>query len=257
MTATRGWPLERLAEVRIATMTLTRLPVGRVTDPAPGMAAAAWAFPLVGLFVGGISALGYSLAIAAQLPAAFAALVALTASLMISGALHEDGLADTADGLGGGRTRADKLAIMRDSHVGTYGVLALILSIALRGVCIASVSPAVAVCALIGLAAASRVSLVLALAAMPPARPEGLGKTASAVRLPSCLIALAIGSTALVMLTDAWPAIALAMLVGGLLLAWLALRAIGGQTGDILGALQQVTEIAGWAALVSWTAHVA
>ena len=255
MTAARSWPLERLAELRIAAMTLTRLPVGRVANPAPGIATAAWAFPLIGLVIGCFSALAYSLAVSVQLPPAFAALVALAAGILVTGALHEDGLADTADGLGGGRTRADKLAIMRDSHIGTYGVLALIIALALRGVCLATLPPAIALNALIALAAASRVGMVVALYALPPARPDGLGNAAAAVAPMPCLAAIAIGLTALVILTSAWPAIAVAMLAAGALLAWLAWRALGGQTGDILGALQQVTEIAGWTALVLWTAQ--
>lgn len=255
MTSTRSWPRQRLAELRIAAMTLTRLPVGRVTDPAPGIATAAWAFPLIGLVIGGLSALAYTLAITAQLPPAFAALVALAAGILVTGALHEDGLADTADGLGGGRTRADKLAIMRDSHIGTYGVLALILALALRGVCLATLPPAIALNALIALAAASRAGMVIALYALPPARTDGLGNAAAAVALVPCLAAVAMALTALVLLTGAWPAIAVAMLAAGALVAWLAWRALGGQTGDILGALQQVTEIAGWTALVLWTTH--
>ena len=254
MTAPRSWLPERFAEVQIALMTLTRLPAGRVRDPVPGMAGAAWAFPLIGLVVGAFSAIGYALAHAAHLPPAFAALVAIATGLVITGALHEDGLADTADGLGGGRDRARKLAIMRDSHVGSYGVLALILSIAMRGACIAAIaSPFIVACALVALAAASRTAIVIALFAMPAARSDGLGQAAADVDLTRCVTACVLGLGALTALTGAWPIIAIAMTAAGLFIGWIAWRHVGGQTGDVLGAIQQFTEIAGWAVIVSWS----
>lgn len=254
MSPPRGWLPERFAEMRIALMTLTRLPTGRVGDPVPSMAAAAWAYPLVGLLVGGVGALAYGLAVAAHLPPALAALAALAVGLIVTGAIHEDGLADTADGLGGGHDRARKLAILRDSHVGSYGILALILSLATRGVCIATVdAPVVVICALVALAAASRAAMVVALFAMPAARSDGLGQAASNVGLPRCMVGVAFGLAALVILTAAWPVIAIAMVAAGMLLGWLAWRQIGGQTGDVLGAIQQVTEIAGWVVIVSWS----
>ena len=257
MSAPRGWLLERVAEVQIALMTLTRLPAGRVLDPVPSMAAAAWAFPLVGILVGGLGAIGYALALAANLPPAFAALVAIAIAIIVTGAIHEDGLADMADGLGGGRDRAHKLAIMRDSHVGSYGILALLLALAMRGVCITTVGTPLAVaCAMVALAAASRAAMVVALFAMPPARSDGLGQAASEVGLWRCAVAVALGAAMLVGLASAWPLVAIAMIAVGALLAWLAWRHIGGQTGDVLGAIQQVTEIAGWAAILSWSSGI-
>ncbi|MGI9478169.1 MAG: adenosylcobinamide-GDP ribazoletransferase [Hyphomicrobiaceae bacterium] len=253
MSAGRGWLTARMAEMQIALTTLTRLPAGRISDPAPGMASAVWAFPLVGLLVGGIGALGYTLAYAAHVPPALAGLAALAAGLLATGALHEDGLADTADGLGGGRDRARKLAIMRDSHVGSYGMLALMLSLSTRGICIAAVgSPIAVTCALVAMAAASRTAMVIALFAMPAARSDGLGQAAANVDPARCAIAGVLGLAALTALVSPWPIAALAMTAVGCLAGWMAWRHVGGQTGDVLGAIQQTTEIAGWVVIVSW-----
>lgn len=258
MSAPRGVLAQRLAEAQIAVMTLTRLPVGRVGDPAPGIATATWAFPLVGLIIGGLSALAYCAALALYLPSALAAVVAIAVATFATGAIHEDGLADLADGLGGGRDRAGKLAIMRDSHVGTFGIVALVLSLAIRGVCIAAIAtPLTAVFALLAVAAASRAAMVVALIAMPPARSDGLGQAAAEVGGARCIVAVGLGLVALIVLIPLAPVVAAAMLVFGALPAWLAWRQIGGQTGDVLGAVQQLAEIGGWLAIVSLNAGLA
>ena len=121
----------RATEVQLALMLLTRLPAGRI-DPAPTIAAAAWAFPLAGAVVGVLQALVLIAAIGLGLPMAMAAGLALAAGVLATGGLHEDGLADCADGFGGGRSPARKLEIMRDSRIGSYGALALILGLGLR-----------------------------------------------------------------------------------------------------------------------------
>ncbi|MFY0610079.1 MAG: adenosylcobinamide-GDP ribazoletransferase [Hyphomicrobiaceae bacterium] len=254
MNVARDWVLQRLAEARIALMTLTRLPGGRVRPPVPATASTVWAFPLVGLIIGGLSATAYAVAHAAHLPPPLAAVVAIATGIALTGALHEDGLADTADGLGGGQDRIGKLAIMRDSHVGSYGILTLILSLAARAVCIAALdAPHVVAGAMIALASASRTAMVIGLFAMPSARTDGLGKSASGVAMPRCVIAGILGLVALAAFTSAWPIIAISMIVVGLILASLAWRQIGGQTGDVLGAIQQSTEIIGWVVIVSWS----
>ena len=116
----------------IATALLTRLPVGAETPGEPGaIAAAGWAFPLVGAGIGGLAALAFLLALLLGCGIPVAALLALLAGLALTGAFHEDGLADTADGFGGGKDREAKLAIMHDSRQGTFGILALILSLGL------------------------------------------------------------------------------------------------------------------------------
>ena len=120
----------RWVEIKLAFAVLTRLPCG----PEPGeqvqIGNAAWAFPLVGIAVGLISGSIY-LAATLVLPALPSAILAMIAAILATGALHEDGLADVADGFGGGTSRNDKLRIMRDSQVGSFGVVALVATLGL------------------------------------------------------------------------------------------------------------------------------
>src|SRR5579864_1747693 len=160
----------------IATAVLTRLPVGASHGAADGVAAAGWAFPLVGAGVGALSAGAYFVAQALGLSIAAAALLAVLAAVAVTGAFHEDGLADTVDGFGGGRTREAKLAIMRDSRHGTFGILALVLGIGLRAAALAAIGdPIHAGLALIAAHAVSRGALPPLMRLLPPARPDGLG----------------------------------------------------------------------------------
>src|SRR6185312_10180619 len=171
---------------------LTRLPLGRAQTDTPllSLADTVWAFPVVGLAIGGIA---YVIAFALGLPALAAALVAVATTALITGALHEDGLADTADGFGGGDTREAKLDIMRDSRIGTFGVIALILSIGLRTVAVADIATHWQVfVALIAAHALSRGVLPAALHRLDPARDDGLGAGAGRPKQNQVLIALAI-----------------------------------------------------------------
>ena len=243
----------RLAEVQVAVMLLTRLPAGRMAE-APTIGAAVWAFPIAGALVGGIAAVVLAGALAVGIAPPLAAGLALAAGILTTGGLHEDGLADVADGFGGGRDRARKLEIMRDSRIGSYGGLALILSLGLRWQAIAHLAadhPFMAISAVIALAVCSRVGLAFALLWMPAARSEGMGKMASATTLPCALAALAIGL--FIAMGILGPVLALwvmlAQIVVQFAFARLALRQIGGQSGDVLGAMQQLAEIAGWLVL--------
>ncbi|WP_095588541.1 adenosylcobinamide-GDP ribazoletransferase [Actibacterium ureilyticum] len=239
----------RLAELQVAVMLLSRLPAGRVGDDAPGMGRTAWAWPLVGALIGSITAGAYAACHALGLPAALAALVALSAGIFATGALHEDGLADLADGCGGGHDRARKLEIMRDSRIGSYGVLALILSVALRAGAMSTLAdPAQVALAAVGLAIVTRGWLPMWLYLLPPARDDGLGRGAAQVTKAAMGVALALGLAGLVL---AGPGAGLATLAGGAVVAGIAQRQLGGQTGDVLGAIQQVSEITGWLVLVA------
>ena len=156
----------RLTEVQVAFMLLTRLPAGRISGAAPSLADAVWAYPIVGVIVGSIGAAVLGGALALGLPATIAAVLGITACILATGGLHEDGLADLADGFGGGRDAARKLEIMRDSRIGSYGTLALILSLVLRVLALsaaAQVSGAAAMLALIAIEAASRAGLAVML----------------------------------------------------------------------------------------------
>jgi adenosylcobinamide-GDP ribazoletransferase len=173
-------------------------------------------------------------------------MLALAATAFVTGALHEDGLADTADGLGGGRTRERKLDIMRDSRIGTYGTCALILSFGLRWSALAAIAdPWKVAMALSAAHAAARAGVPAFMWLVPPARPDGL--SAAAGRPPTRSVAIALGLGALFLVCGFGPADAMIGLIllalTGLVLARLATRHIGGQTGDILGALEQIGEI--------------
>ncbi|MCV2867762.1 adenosylcobinamide-GDP ribazoletransferase [Defluviimonas sp. WL0002] len=240
----------RLDEVRLALMLLTRFPVGGFAGVVPSMSASAWAWPLAGVAVGAVAAGGLALAQGLGLPPPAAALLALAVGALCTGAMHEDGLADLADGFGGGATRERKLEIMRDSRIGSYGVVALVLSLGFRATAIAALFGGGAGWALIGLAAVTRAMLPTALVLLPAARSDGLGNAAVGDETPAipalavgflCLLPLGLGAAVVV-----FGAVALASVGLGLL----ARRQIGGQTGDVLGAMQQAGEIAGWAALL-------
>ncbi len=225
---------------------LTRLPLPTPAAQAGApLAEAGWAFPLVGVVVGLLSGLGYAIAVCLHLPPLAAALIALGVSVWLTGGLHEDGLADTADGLGGGSDAAEKLAIMRDSRIGTFGVLALIFSLGLRATAIAGVAasgPVVA--ALIAAHAVGRGLLPLVPRALVPARSDGLGAEAgtpsAAVAWSAAGLAAVIALFALDFLPGLTALIAAALVMSAR--AVLAQRQVGGYTGDVLGALEQSGE---------------
>ena len=224
----------RLAELQLAVMLLTRVPAGRMAQ-APTAAAAAWAFPLAGLLPG----LAGAALLASGLPGPLAAGLAVAAMVALTGALHEDGLADVADGFWGGRERARRLEIMRDSRIGSYGTLALILAIGLRWQAAMLAGPL----ALLVAAVASRVAPVVLMAVLPPARTDGMGHAARAVGAGRLAGAALIGLGPLLWLPGGLSALAAAA-AGVAALALIARRKIGGQTGDVLGAGQQLAEIA-------------
>jgi adenosylcobinamide-GDP ribazoletransferase len=234
----------RVEEARLALMLLTRLPAGRLADPAPTLAAARWAYPLVGLVVGGLAAAAQAGALALGFGPLVAALLALTVAALVTGALHLDGLADFADGIGGGRDRAHCLEIMRDSRIGSYGVIALVLALALAAAGLAELPEGAAPATLLLAATGSRLAMLVVLDRLPPARPDGLGRGASG----SAPLAWVPGAVVVAVLSlwigaGSLPALA-AMVVAAAVVARLAHRRIGGQTGDVLGATQVVAEVA-------------
>lgn len=225
----------------------TRLPVPGIAG-GRDFANAQWAAPVAGLAVGLIVGAVLLLARSLGVPAAISAVLALAAGIAVTGALHEDGLADVADGFGGGRTRDDKLAIMKDSRIGTYGVLALGLSLIARWSALAVLADAGGTVAMIAVAASHAAGRALVPAMMhrlPAARAGGVSAGIGAVGFRPALAAAALGALALL------PGGLAMALVGILVLAaiypgmeMLARRQIGGQTGDVLGALEQACETA-------------
>lgn len=236
-----------VADLRMAASFVTILPLASSKPAAEGgMARATWALPVAGLLVGLAGALVYKTAIRLGLTPNLAALLALTTTALITGALHEDGLADTADGLGGGRTRERKLEIMRDSRIGTYGVCALILSFGLRWSALATLAnPAPVMFALCAAHVGARAGLPAFMSLVPPARPDGLSAGAGTPPGRSIAIAFALGTLALALALGPAKALTAVILLSaaGFILARLAIRQIGGQTGDILGAFEQAGEI--------------
>lgn len=223
----------------------TRLPAA--SEPAVSFAQAQWAAPLAGAAVGALVGIVLLVATWLGLPAGLAAAAALAGGVAITGALHEDGLADVADGFGGGTTRDDKLAIMKDSRLGSYGAIALTLSLLARWSALAALavaSPALMVWTLIAVHSASRAPIPLFMAWLPAARPGGLAAGIGTVPATTGYTALAVGSVVLLPLGVGFTVIAVAVLaLVFLLLQRLAMRQIGGQTGDVLGALQQAGEV--------------
>lgn len=244
------------AELIAAFMLLTRLPIGdaqgrRAQD---AFAAAIWAYPVVGVAVGAIGAVAYFVCSRIDLPGSLAAIFCLGAVVFVTGGLHEDALADTADGFGGGRSPDHKLEIMRDSRVGTFGVLALVFSLAVRGAAIASIGVPMKVAgALITAGALGRGAMLVPLLLLKPARTSGLGARLAAASKTRAIIGLALAATAPLLLlpmtqTLSLLAVTVVMGLGVTILAW---RQIGGYTGDVLGAAEVMVECAALAVLAA------
>jgi len=236
------------ADLRIAVALCTRVPLAPAEPVGDGeLARASWGFPVAGLVVGLAGAVVYWLAWRTHVPPPAAAALTLAATILLTGAMHEDGLADAADGLGGGKTREQKLQIMRDSRIGTYGACALALSLMLRWSAIAAIEePRLVAAALLAAHAAARATVPAFMRFVPPARAEGLSAGVGQPPPSSVAIALALGIACLIFCLGVHAAVlgVTTVLVVGLLLAWLARSQIGGQTGDVLGAMEQIGEAA-------------
>lgn len=240
------WANDLARDIRIAILICTRLPLGSPAQiESLDLVRASWALPVAGALVGAAGALAFFTASELGLPPPIAAALALVATLFVTGGLHEDGLADTADGFGGGWDRERKLEIMHDSRLGTYGACALVMSLLLRWAALAAIdSPGPAAVALIAAHVAARAALPAFMHVIPPARADGLSVRAGQPALRSAGMAALIGTLA-VALTLGFQAMVVGLVLNtaaGFLMAWLCLRQIGGQTGDVLGALEQVIE---------------
>jgi adenosylcobinamide-GDP ribazoletransferase len=242
-----NWLKDRLDELNASIAFSTRLPLRR-TAAVPGgtLARAAWAFPIAGIVVGVIAAAVYGLAHRAGIPAWPAAALSVAVTLLTTGCLHEDGLADTADGFGGGATREQKLDIMRDSRIGTYGVCVLIIALLLRvGVLASFFSSVTAAWALIASHAGARAAMMAFMFLVPPARRDGLSSDAGQPPIESASVAAALGFIFAVICLGLAHAVVAAILLAIVVafMAWLSRRQIGGQTGDVLGTVEQIAEI--------------
>lgn len=247
-----------LADVAGCVRFFSRLPIpalGASDNPAhmPEFRHSAWALPIAGLVIALPALLLVSGLHVAQAPASVAAFLFVGLLVLCSGGLHEDGLADLADGFGGGMNRDRKLSIMKDSRIGAYGVLALILVTGLKIAAIAALysnGSAVEFFAQLILAIlASRFVMLVLWYTLKHARSDGLAVMAG--RPGRRAVELA-GGLVLIALILAFPLVGGKSIVGLLAMAvlavmWtgsLAMRHIGGQTGDVLGASQQIAEAA-------------
>jgi adenosylcobinamide-GDP ribazoletransferase len=233
-------------ELKTGLAFLTRLPVPSASLAGEDLTRASWTFPVIGAGIGAFGALIYWLAHAFGLQAFISAALAVAATLLLTGALHEDGLADTADGFGADASVDRKLAILRDSQIGTYGAAALVLSLMLRVGAIASIAdPAPVAASLIAAHAGARAAMLIFMRLVPNARNDGLSAGAGTPPQNSALIASGIAIVVLLLcLGFGATLVALLLLAAaGGTMAWLSVRQIGGQTGDVLGAFEQVSEI--------------
>jgi len=250
-------------DIRSALRFLTRLPLPRAPEPAEPdffdeaeeegreasapkpLGRAVRAFPLIGALLGIAAGFAFAIATGVGLPALVAGVIAVALLALMTGALHEDGLADMADGFGGGQTVEKKLAIMRDSRIGAYGVMALVMVLAAKVGAVADLQDiGVVMSGLICAAATSRAAMPAMMRWLPAARPDGLGADAGR---PSS--------------EHVWTGIIIAVILSVLLLTWsglvalliaalgayavglMARRQIGGHTGDVLGGTQQLSEL--------------
>ena len=236
-----------LDDLRTATGFLTRLPIAHPDGARPeNFAQAQRVFPIVGACIGAAVGLFCLLLRVTGVPDLAAAALALGAGALLTGALHEDGLADVADGFGGGRDIATKLEIMRDSRLGSYGALAMLVSFAAKLSAMAAISDGFMVQSVIAAHALGRAVLPWLSISLPYARKDGLaanaGQADGTVAMISAGLALVIALVALPFASALLAAIAAG--VSAVVMARLAKWQIGGQTGDVLGAAEQVAETA-------------
>jgi adenosylcobinamide-GDP ribazoletransferase len=218
---------------------LTRFPVPALEcEGDVRLARGVWAYPLVGAVVGALGSAAWVLSQFVGFGPALSAGIALSIQILATGALHEDGLADFADGLGGRRGRDSTLATMRDSRIGTFGVLALIMVMGLRWGGIAGLALHNVLGGLICAALLGRLAMVLLLAVLAPARRDGLG--AMVARPPKSAVLGALAISIVIVFLHLPSSMTLTVLGGSFAAAGvigvLAKRAIGGYTGDVLGA---------------------
>lgn len=235
---------EWLQRLKLSIGFFTRIPLPHDDDHSGDLADAAITFPIAGFLIGALLATIWLIA-SYFLPALPAAGIAMTTGLILTGALHEDGLSDCADGLGGNVSKERALEIMRDSRIGTYGAAALIMTIGLRWSGLASLDMWSGFTALIIAHMAGRTAIIIPMYFSQYARKEGLASSVSGgqdinqfsitLLIPALISFLIAGWQGLL-------AVAISMVTAWLVTKWLDLR-IGGYTGDGLGAIEQIAEI--------------
>lgn len=242
---------------------LTRLPIGINTQQPSSLASAVPWLPVVGAAIGLVVAGAYALGLLVFPPLVSAGL-ALVAGILLTGALHEDGLGDTADALAGASTPEERLRILRDPRLGTYGVCAVVMSILIRVSAVAALDRWDAAAALVAGNALGRAAAVGVLGTLPAAS-DGLGASYAAAVKPRHVaigigLGVLIGAAALGILGLL---AVLAAAIAAVATRRLARRTIGGMTGDVLGAAEQAAEVSilllaaaaatnGWVSVAWW-----
>jgi len=250
------WLQKRLKELQVSILFLTRLPAGTVKGNVPKISNTVWAFPIVGCIVGlimGGSCIGFQWA---GLSPIISSILAISIGLLVTGALHEDGLADSADGFGGGQDIPNKLEIMRDSRIGSYGVLALILTLAARIFALSDLPTNYqTIILIISISMTSRLVMAFYLFWLPSAREDGMGHHAGVSNLTTILAGVAFCLPAILLSGSDifWALIGLTLMA--LSFGLLAKKQVGGQTGDICGAGQVLSETTGLIVLATILAN--
>jgi adenosylcobinamide-GDP ribazoletransferase len=242
-------------EIVVAFQFLTRIPMPSIVFEADSLSRATMFFPLVGLAIGSGAVLLQKL-LMSHMTRPLVALIVLIYLVLITGCLHEDGLADTADGIGGGRTKDQILVILKDSRIGTYGATALVLSLLSRYLLLASLPLEHFAAYVISSQVLCRWSSLPMSYFLPPAREQdGQGARIAKLTSLASLIFGSVFSFAVVAFALRWSALApvLVAILAVALSGWLYGRKIGGVTGDCFGATNQLTEIAVYFCGV-WTA---
>jgi adenosylcobinamide-GDP ribazoletransferase len=248
-----------LTELAAAFILLTRVKLPWTTSEDVPIANYVWALPLVGATVGVLGAAVYAVCSMAGIPPIVGAVWGLAAMIVFTGALHEDGLADTCDGFGGGRTRVRKLEIMRDSRIGSFGAIALILTLAVRAMAIgALVQPVRVLIALTTAGALARGAIIVLLLTLDPARTDGLAAGLCGSLTARALVGLGIAGMLALLLLPFGAALRamLGALAAALVVAWISRRQIGGFTGDVLGASSVIAESVVLALLAGMVANL-
>ncbi|MCE6077177.1 adenosylcobinamide-GDP ribazoletransferase [Agrobacterium vitis] len=239
---------------------LSRLPIASrfFQNHSGEMSRTPRAFPLAGAVIAAPAGLLLALMLGLGASSLVAAFAALALQVLLTGALHEDGFADTADGLGGAN-REKAIDIMKDSRVGTFGVLALVFGVGMRVAALASLvnslSPIHVALVMIGSAAVSRALMVWHWHALPPAKPDGvaasLGRPTDNTLYAALFLGLAVAVVTIAPVTSFHPLAVMLVASGAAAFAAnrLILRKLGGQTGDTIGATQQICEITALASI--------
>ena len=242
----------------LAVQFLTRLPVPNgVEFSQQRLAAAPRYYPLVGIVIGALSA---SVFFAATIifPNTVSIILAITGGVLFTGAFHEDGLADTFDGIGGGTTKERALTIMKDSRIGVYGAVALMLTMLIKLAALTAMAPQIAIIGFVAAHGLSRFSSIVVIATSQYVREEGTGKhTAPGISTGGLIVAsftaiLCFAGIGYLLSPSAALFCLIGLCVGHILMRMMFERKLGGYTGDTLGAIQQTSEVGIYLGLLAW-----